>query len=258
MTAPARTAAGDAELLLTLVERQLRVRSKRSMLGMVWPSVSPLVMLALYSYVFNRVFNVPVERYPEFLFAGLLPWAFLSQSVATSIPSLSVEAPLVRRAPFRHELVPMANVLAHALYFVVSTVGFCAYLAWHGRLAWSVLPALVAPMLAVVVFGAGLCQVLALFDVYNRDLRWVVGNVLTIWFFLLPIVYRPQMVPEGLQFLQSTDPMNMIVGQFRDVLYYGSVSRPGHMALMLIVSAVFFVVCTAVFRRCSGELPKDL
>jgi ABC-type polysaccharide/polyol phosphate export permease len=254
---------GDAranhwDLLRTLVVRNLWIRSKRSMLGMAWPALSPLVMLALYSYVFRRVFDVPIERYPEFLFAGLLPWAFLSQSIGAALASLSAEAMLIRRAKFPFEYVPLAMVLSQAIYLVAGVLGFAAYLAWHGRLDWALAPLLLVPTLAVVLFTSGLGQLLALFDVYNRDLRWVVGNVLTIWFFLVPIVYRQQMAPDGMLFLRSVDPMNMIIGQYRDILYYGDIHRWDHLALMLVVCVVFFLGSGVIFRRLGRDLSKDV
>ena len=251
-------ARSDGELLFTLVERQLLLRSKRALIGMVWPAVSPVVMLGLYTFVFNRVFEVPVPRYPEFLFAALIPWAFLSQSIAGCISSLSLEADLVRRSPFRHELVPIAVVAAMALYFIATLMVFCGYLAYHGRLHWALVPLLLVPTAAVILFSAAVGQLVALFDVYNRDLRWVVGNVLTIWFFLLPVVYRREMAPHSLSFLTSVDPMNMIIGQFRDILYYGHISRPLHLGLMLVVCAAFFLACRSLFHVLGHELPKDI
>ena len=253
---PARRS--NAELLLTLVQRQLLIRSKRAVIGTVWPAIAPLVMLGLYSFVFNRVFEVPVSRYPEFLFAALIPWAFFSQSLTACISSVSIESDLVRRSPFPHEFLPIAVVLSMTLYFLATLTAFCGYLAIHGRLEWALLPVLVAPTVAVILFSAGMGQLVALFDIYNRDLRWIIGNILTIWFFLLPIVYRRDMEPDSLSFLDSVDPMNMIVGQFRDILYYQQVSRPLHLALMFLVSAAFFVASRALFRRAGRELPKDL
>ncbi len=94
------------ELLWTLVERQIRLRSKRSIMGVLWPLLSPFFLLALYTFVFASVFEVPVEDYGLYLFAGLLPWTFLVQTVNDSLQSISFEPDLVRRAPFPHQLLP--------------------------------------------------------------------------------------------------------------------------------------------------------
>ena len=83
-------------------------------------------------------------------------------------------------------------------------------------------------------------------------------NLLTIWFFLVPIVYRRAMAPDSVQFLQSVDPMNLIVGQMRSVLYFGNVDEPVKMAVMVVLTAVLFAGSLAFFRRFSADLPKDV
>lgn len=261
MTAATTTVAGrarGAELLVTLVERQLRLRAKRAAFGVVWPLVAPLFLLALYTLVFQRVFDVPIRRYPVFLFAGLLPWSFLAQSLGAAITSLSSEAELVRRVRFPYELLPAAVVLAQACYLVVGLAGFVTWLAATGSLRWALLPVLVLPVGSLVLLTLSLGMVLALIDVYNRDLRQVLGNLLTVWFFLVPVVYRQEMAPSWLGWLRQADPMNLIVGQFRGVLVYGHIARPDHVVLMVAVCSVVFAACLAVFRRFADDLPKDV
>jgi ABC-type polysaccharide/polyol phosphate export permease len=247
-----------AEVFGTLVERNLRLRNKRASLGVVWPVVAPLVSLVLYVFVFHRILNVPIKDYPEFLFAGLLPWSLVAMGLGGATTSLSAEPELIRRCRFRYELLPMAAIGGLTAYFAITFTGFVAYLAATGRLAYEVAPLIVVPMVALVLFVMGLAVLLALIDVYNRDLRAVLANILTVWFFLLPIVYRQEMLPDRLRVLRSIDPMNLIIGQFRDVLYYGHIGRPGHMALMLTVCAGFFALSIRVFRRYAPNLPGDV
>jgi len=246
------------DLFVTLVERQLRLRAKRTWVGTVWPLVAPFLLLGLYVFVFHSVFKVPVPHYGIFLFAGLLPWTLLAQGLGASVMSISSEAELVRRAPFPYELLPIATVVSLALPFVVGLVGFVIYLETVGRLNLVLVPLLVVPVVAVVLFVMSLSMMLALVDVHNRALRSVLANLLTVWFFLVPVVYSPEMVSARLRTLRSVDPMNMIVGQFRDLLYYGHVSRPFHMGLMMIVCVAFFLVCLTVFRRFAVDLPRDV
>ena len=248
----------QVDLFVTLVERQLRLRATRSWIGIAWPSLAPVLLLLLYAFVFGRVFDVPVPHYGEYLFAGLLPWTFLAQSFGQVITCLSNEPDLIRRSRFPHELVPMTTVAVMAGHFVVTLAGFVLYLAAVGRLHLDVLPVVVVPTLAVILLVASIGMLLALVDVYNHDVRQVLGNLLTVWFFLVPIVYRPAMVPDTLRFLRSVDPVNMIVGQFRDVLYHGHVSRPLHMVLMVVVCSTSFVVSLVLFRHVGRELAKDI
>src|SRR4051812_42608219 len=144
------------------------------------------------------------------------------------------------------------------MYFLASLTIFVAVLGVSGHIVWSVLPALVLPVVSVVLVVSALTLLMSLLDVCNRDLRQLLNNLLTIWFFLVPIVYQHNMAPKRIRVLRSIDPMNLIIGQFRDVLYYGRISHPGHMGVMLVVSASAFVVSLMVFRRLAVDLPKDV
>ncbi len=251
-------AVSSRELFGALVERELRLRAKKSWFGVGWPVLAPFFLLALYTFVFRSVLRVPIDDYPLFLLSGLLPWTFLSQSLGQAITSLSREPELIRRARFAYELLPTASVAVMGIYLLGNLAAFIVYLGATGRLSQALLPVLVVPLSALVLFTAAVAIVLALVDVYNRDLREVLGNLLVIWFFLVPIVYRQDMVTGRLGVLRSVDPMNLIVGQFRDILYWGQVSRPGHLLLMLVLCAGSLVISLTVFRRFAPQIPKEV
>jgi ABC-type polysaccharide/polyol phosphate export permease len=250
--------AGTWDIGVMLVQRQLRLRAARTFFGLVWPVAAPVVLLGLYVFVFQSVFKVPIRDYAVFLFSGLLPWTFLAQTLGSAVTSLSGEADRVRNAAFPYELLPISTVLAMSCFFFVTLVVFVVYLAARGLLAYHLLPMLVVPFFAVLALVAAISMVLALIDVYNRDLRQVLANLLTVWFFLIPIVYRTTMVPKPVRFLRSVDPMNMIVGQFRDVLYFGHLSEPSHAVITVAVCAAVFLVSLAVFRGYAPRLAKDV
>lgn len=248
--------ASSWELLFTLMERHLRMRAKRAGYGILWPIIAPLFLLALYAFVFQNVFEVPIKHYPVFLFCGLLPWSFLAQTLPPASSSLAQDSDLIRRSPFRHELLPIALVGVMTIPFSIALGGFVAYLAATGALSYKLLPALALPVASLVLFVSGLAMLLATIDVRNRVMRNLLGNFLTVWFFLVPIVYRPEMARGRLKLLRSLDPMNMIVGEFRDVLFWQRLSRPFHMLLMGGLSGGFFLVSLAIFRRLNRDLPK--
>lgn len=246
------------DLFVTLVERDLRLRAKRTVFGMLWPITAPLFLFGLYLYVFNRVFDVPIDDYPVYLFAGLLPWTFLAQSLGKSVESLSRHPDLIRRSRFRYELLPLASTTSSAVFFLVTLAGFVLVLALQGDVRWVLLPLLPVPVVALWLLVGAIAVVLALVDVYNRDLRSILGNILTVWFFLVPIVYRQRMAPRPMRALRSIDPMNMVVGQFRNILYEHHIARPAHVVLMLLACGGAFVASIALFRRFADRLPRDI
>jgi ABC-type polysaccharide/polyol phosphate export permease len=254
--------AGPArgELLVTLVERQLRLRSKRSVFGVAWPLIAPLFLLALYLFVFGSVFEVPVDHYGVYLFAGLLPWTFLVQASHDALQSISFEPDLVRRAPMPYQYLPLARVAVMALPFLALLAGFVGYLVVAGPPAFrpALLPVLVLPVASVVLLVAAVCMLLALLDVFTRDLRYVLQNLFTVWFFLVPIVYSRRMVSGRMQTLTSVDPMRWIIAGFRDVLHEGRVDSWAMHAWTLLACAALFGIVLAVFRRLAVDLAKDV
>lgn len=254
------TSLRQRELFWTLVERQLRLRRKRSIMGVAWPLVAPLFLLALYGVIFTSVFKVPIADYPVYLFAGLLPWTLLVQSVHDSLQAISFEPDLIRRAPFPPHFLPLARVVVMVLPFLALLVGFVIYEVVFTDvpirlplLAW-----LVVPVTSLVLFVAAASMLLALFDVFNRDLRYILQNLLTVWFFLIPIVYHRGMVDGALRIVTRFDPMRLIIDQFRDVLYIGRVNDPGVHLLTLAGCLIGFVVALAVFQAKAVDLAKDV
>ncbi|MGD9798422.1 MAG: ABC transporter permease [Acidimicrobiia bacterium] len=246
------------ELLATLVERQARLRLKRSVIGVVWPLLAPLMLFGLYAEVFGSIFDVPVPRYGVYLFAGLLPWTFLVQAVHDALQSISFEPELVRRARFDYELLPLARVVVMTISFFVLLLGFIAYLAVDGTLRPALLPALVLPLASVILLVASLSMLVALLDVFSRELRYVLNNLLTVWFFLVPIVYHPRMESDVIRAITRLDPMRVLVGQFRAVLYDGHIASPAGLPLATAGCLAAFVASLWLFRRLAVDLAQDV
>ena len=249
----------NRELLVTLVERQVRLRLKRSFMGVLWPLVAPLFLYALYRFVFGSIFRAPVADYGIYLFAGLLPWTFLLQTVHDALQSISFELDLVRRAPFPHHLLPLSRVAVMVVPFLVLLVLFVAYLATVSDrgLEATALPWLLLPLSSVVLLVAALSTLLALLDVFNRDLRYLLHNLFTVWFFLVPIVYHQRMVSDRVRDLTAIDPMRWIIEQFRDVLYRGQVDVLASTVTLLACGGLF-VGALVLFARLSVDLAKEV
>ncbi len=245
-------------LLGALIRRQLAIRASRSTIGAIWPALGPVFLLLLYTYVFQRVVEVPVHNYPVFLFSALLPWSLLALTAPLAVTSISGEVELVRRSPFPYLLLPMATCGAMGVYTLATLAGFLAYLAVTSQLAYSLVPILVVPLLALFLFVSALAILLSIIDIYSRWLRFILGNLITIWFFLVPIVYRPNMVSGPARWLRSIDPMNIIVGQFRSVLYFQHIADPAHLVIVLVLSGMAFVAAVMVAGAVSQQIPKEI
>jgi ABC-type polysaccharide/polyol phosphate export permease len=151
-------------------------------------------------------------------------------------------------------------VIVMAIPFLVLLACFVVYVFTVGdvpvRLA--LLPVLVVPVLSTVLLVATIATLLALLDVFSRDLRYVLHNLLTVWFFLVPIVYHRRMASDAVRTATTLDPMRWIVEQFRDVLYEGRVDDPLAHGVTLAACAALFAGGLTLFRRLAVDLPKDV
>jgi lipopolysaccharide transport system permease protein len=245
------------DLFLTLIERKLRLLSKRSWLGTAYPAIAPLFLFVLYIFVFHRVLKVHATDYPIYLFSGLLPWTFLAQTLPDTITSVSFEAELIRRSAFRYELLPLASVTAMSLYFLITLTGFVIVLACIGQLNPVVVPVLIVPVACLYLLIATIGMYLALIDIYNRDLRRFLSNLLTIWFFLIPIVYV-QSQAKVLVPLRYIDPANILVSEFRNILAYRQLPPWHTMIEGLAICLFIFAVALSTYRRFDDRLPREV
>jgi len=187
-----------------------------------------------------------------------LPWTFFVSALNAANTSISEQTELIRRRSFSYQLLPIASVASVAVFFLANTLIFMVYLTYRGELVFQRLPYLVLPMITLALFTGSLALALALMDVYNRDMRQILGNLLTVWFFLTPIVYRPNMAIGWATAFKSIDPMQVIIGEFRDVFVYGKISYPLHYVETLLVTLILFLIVNRIFKRLTQNLAADV
>jgi lipopolysaccharide transport system permease protein len=182
-------------LIQSLVARELKARYRGSVLGFLWSFVNPLLLLLVYTFVFSVI--TPGARgsedprtYAVFMFCGLLPWAWFSSSLLESSTVLISGGNLIRKVLFPAEVLPLVTVIAGLANFGLGLPILFGFMAYFGvpfvwsDLAW--LPVIVVVQLALTL---GLALLLSVLTVHFRDLRDLLSNVLTLWFFATPILY---------------------------------------------------------------------
>ena len=219
------------EILTTLVQRDLRVRYSRSVLGYVWTVLDPLLMAAVYFVVFTFVFKAGrVADTPYFLYllSGLLGWQWFTGSVNDTTKSLIQEARLVRSTNLPREVWVIRCVLAKGVEFLLSLpilVGFVIYYLVRGQvnLDWELLLFPLGMVLQFVLL-VGLGLVLAPITVLATDMQRVVRIVLRFMFYLSPVLYGAHAVPDQLRAVLVFNPLNGILSLYRGGLFERSVS----------------------------------
>jgi ABC-type polysaccharide/polyol phosphate export permease len=249
-------------LLAVMTARELKARYRGSVLGFLWSLANPLLLLGVYTFVFSLVFQPRVEGqspYPVFLVCGLFPWVWVSSSLLEATTSLTSNAGLIRRSVFPVELLPLVPVLANLVNFLLSVPILVLALVAARSLGepvggpWIVLLPLV--ILVHLPFVSGLALALAALAVHFKDVRDIVANLLTLGFFLTPIIYSIDALPHpALRALIQWNPLTPFVLAYQDVLFRGRAPEPPVVAGMVVAAAVAWTLGAWVFDRLSDTL----
>lgn len=243
-------------LLATLTARELKARYRGSVLGYFWSLVNPLLLLAVYGFVFGYILNPrlgDVEPYAVFLVTGLFPWIWFSGSLLEGSGSLVANAGLIRKAAFPAEVLPAVAVVSQLVHFLLALPIVAGALAvgrylGHPVGGWGalVLPAVVLVQLPLV---AGLALGLAALAAHFKDVRDILSNLLTLLFFSTPIIYPLEAVPEWIRSVVRANPLTPYTLAYQDALFRGVVPEPSLWLQMVLVSLVGWAAGSWLFGR---------
>lgn len=263
MSQTARSLYRYRALLATLTRRDLTARYRGSVFGWLWSLVNPLVLLTVYTFVFTLIFKAKdpsAEPYALFLITGIFPWTWMQSSWLEGTSSLLANAGLIRKATFPSELLPIVPVLSNLVHFGLSlpVIAIAIIAARYmdfpvGGPAVLLLPVLVLFHLPLVAGGT---LALAALNAHFKDVKDLISNLLTLLFFMTPILYTLNMIAgePWVARVVSSNPLTPYLRAYQDVLFYGRVPA-GHLWLhMAVVSTVAWLVGTMVYDRLRDTL----
>lgn len=226
------------EVLAVLVWRDLKTRYRGSVLGFLWTLLNPLLLMGIYSLVFSVYIRVAVPHYPIYVFAGLLSWHWFSSALLASASSIIDGGGLIKRVAFPPQILPTVSVLATLVNFALALPLLFAFVLGAGLPLGRALVVLPALVLIQGVFTLGLGVAISMLSVQYRDLQPLLGNLLTLWFFVTPVVYPASFVPERFRPLLWLNPMAGLVAAYQDVLYHGRLPAAGDLAPVAVTATL--------------------
>ena len=181
-------------LIQSLVARELKARYRGSVLGFFWSFINPLLLLLVYSFVFTVVMpsahDKRIEPYALFMFCGILPWTWFSSSLNESAGVLISGGNLIKKVLFPAEILPIVTVLANMIHFFFGLVILAGFLVYYQRPQTAGELALFPVVVLVqLILTLGFALLLSALTVHFRDIRDILSNLLTFWFFATPIIY---------------------------------------------------------------------
>jgi lipopolysaccharide transport system permease protein len=238
------------ELIYILVWRDIKVRYKQTALGAAWAMFQPLATMLIFTAVFSYAGKIASDGlpYPIFLYAGLLPWFYVSQALSKSATSLVGEAPLISKVYFPRLILPLSSTIAPLLDLLLAFAVFLGLMAWFGMVpTWRLIMLPVFMGLAVLIALSGGVWLSAM-NVKYRDVGHVVPMFIQLWMFVSPIIYPVSSVPESWRPLYSLNPVVSVTEGFRWALLPGFEPNLSAFGSSLSIVLVIFLAGLIYFR----------
>ena len=232
-------------LIQSLVSRELKARYRGSVLGFFWSFANPLLLLLVYTFVFAYVMPPPagIKNYALFFFTGILPWTWFSASLLESSSSLITCCNLIKKVMFPAEILPIVTVLSNLVHFLLGLPILIAFLIYFDApIELAELPWFPIAVLVQLLLTLGLALILAALTVHFRDLKDILGNVMTLWFFATPIIYYWKNAPERIRPFLNLNPFTHLAITYQEILFFeadagAAGGPPGHWKWLLALGA---------------------
>ena len=211
------------DLLNLLVTKNIKLKYRRSWLGYIWSILNPLLIMVVMTIVFSTMFKRNIDNFPVYLFCGQLLFNFMNTATTQSIFSITGNAALLKKTYVPKYLFTLARVTSCLVDLLFSLGALViVIIVTRARLTWY---ALLFPfvLLQLYAFSIGLGLFLAQANVFFKDTQFIYSAVITAWMYLSAIFYPIEALPEKVMWLiKHCNPMYFYIGQFRDLVYYGS------------------------------------
>lgn len=246
-------------LIWELTARNLKVRYRRSVFGFLWAVLNPLLNALVYALVFAVLLRSPIDRFVLFILIALLVWQAFSASVLESMNIVTGSASLVARVHFPHEVLPMAVTLTNTINLVLALPSVLVVMALtHTPLQLQVIY-LPVVILSIFCFSLGIAFVAAATNVFFRDTRNFLDVVMTLWFFLTPIIYDiNQVFPRGQRVIYWANPPAALISSLRLIFYHNAWPDPTFLARMFVSCVATMIAGWLFFIRLSPRFVEEL
>ena len=246
------------DLLRNLVSRDFKTRYKRSYLGILWSLLNPLLIIIVYTLAFDYIMKIQVRNFPMFFMCGFLPWSYLSAGLSVSLTSLSDSGYLIKAVYFPREILPLSMVLSCLLHFLITFIFVFPVLMIYGYFPqWMTFSLIIIILLQTIfIFGLSLC--LSSIHVFFRDIRYILDVILTIWFWLTPIVYPISLIPDQFLFFYKLNPMTLFVAAYREVLLNGKVPIPKYWFALFLATLGSLILGYLLYLKVKKGLAEEI
>ena len=213
------------DIIIALTQKELKVRYKHHAFGYLWSIANPFAYAIIYFLVFKLVMKVQVDNFPIFLICGLFPWQWIANSMGVGPMTFIGNAPLIKKVNFPRNLLSLVVVIQDMIHFFASIpiIIICLYL--YGKSpAWNWVLGIPLLLIIQLIMTYSINLFTATVNLFFRDMEKLLQMLMTFLFFLTPVVYKDEMIPEQYQVFLYCNPVAHLIISWRDLLLNSAIN----------------------------------
>lgn len=232
-------------LLFNLIERDIKVKYRRSFLGLLWSVLNPLMTMVILTTVFSNLFRFQIENFSLYIILGLTMFSFMSDATSTSMSSILGAGPLIKKVYIPKYIFPLEKVLFSFVNLIFAQLAvIIVFLFSNISFKWTML-LFPIPLFYLLFFSIGIGLILSAAAVFFRDMLHLYGVILTAWMYLTPIIYPIEILPPLMQRLMILNPMYYYVDYMRQIMIYNNI--PGIKENLTCIAIAFFAMVVGLW-----------
>jgi ABC-2 type transport system permease protein len=229
------------DLLFEFIRKDLKVKYKRSILGIFWSILNPLLMMIVMTIVFSYLFRFQIKNYPIYILSGIIFWNFFSTSTNLTSFSLISNSSLLKKVYFPRVIIVLSTILSQFINLLFAFIPLIILMFIFNnppKLSFFLIP---IPLISLLLFTTGLSFILSILSVYFTDISYIYQIILIAWMYLTPIFYPPSIVPQKYQIFLTLNPMYHIIWSLREVIYFGNFPSLQNLSFSFLFGILFFL-----------------
>lgn len=245
-------------LLYELVARDVKIKYRKSVLGVLWTLLNPLLMMVILSIVFSNLFRFDVENYPLYLLSGQILFNFYNEATSASMTSILGNAALIKKVYIPKYMFVLSRIASSSINILSS---FCALLLvmlfTRAELHYTMLLVFI-PLAYLIIFSLGVGLILAALTVKFRDVMHLYSVFITGLMYLTPVIYPIEMLPGWVRMIVNLNPLTGILSIFREVMLYNTIPGIGQFLISFVIVIVTLLIGLVVFYKQQDEFILNL
>ena len=246
------------DLLLNFAISDVKVRYRNSILGVLWSLLEPLLLLGVLYFVFSTMFKIEIPNFPIYLLLGIICWNFFRNGTSIALNSLTNRSTLMTQIYFPRSIPGISAAITSTITLLFELVVLGIFMAVFQFMPTSTIILLIPILLLELILILGVALPLSVLNVKFKDTEFIWGVVISAGFFLTPIFYQFNMLPDYIQNILQFSPMVQIVTMSHHVVLYGTLPSINSVLYAVFSISIICVIGYSIFRKYQARIAEEM